>query len=167
MSLGDGPVTLASLFLIVLSELYREFARQGLSYLGEAVSFDSLPKVARRSRVQHLRNGLGAVLVGSSTAAWRHDLMTSAWYATRKPVRRQVGYGLAELRRAGSPGSAIAWRHSARRLAFAAAAVAGLRILANRTAANHADGGDGPSSSIEPSGEDAMRPSASNVSTIR
>jgi hypothetical protein len=167
MSLDTGAGTLTSVIFLVLSELSREFARQGLSYLGEAVSFDSLPKVARRSRVQHLRNGVGAVLVGSSGAAWRHDLMTSAWYATRKPVRNQFGYGLAELRRAGTPGSAPAWRHSARRLAFATAAVAGLRILAKRTAGNHADGGTGPSSSIEPSGEDVSRPSESNVSTIR
>jgi hypothetical protein len=162
-----GRRTLASVFVLVLSELYREFARQGLSYLGEAVSFDSLPRVRRRSRVQHLRNGIGAVLVGSSVAAWRHDLMTSVWYATRKPVRSQISYGLAELRRAGTPGSATAWRHSAGRLAFATAAVAGLRILANRTGGNHADGGPGPSSSIEPSGEDVIRPSASNVSAIR
>jgi hypothetical protein len=167
MSLADGPGTLASMLLVVLSELYREFARQGLSYIGEVVSFDSLPKVARRSRVQHFRNGIGSVLVGTSTAAWRHDSMTSAWYATRKPVRRQVSYGLAELRRAGTPSSAIAWRHTARRLAFAAVAVAGLRILASRAAANHVGGGGGPSSSIEPSGEDVMRPSESNVSTIR
>jgi hypothetical protein len=156
------------MLLVVLSELYREFARQGLSYIGEVVSFDSAPKVARRSRVQHLRNGLGSVLVGTSAAAWRHDVMTSAWHATRRPVRRQVSYGLAELRRAATPSSAIAWRRPARRLAFAAAAVAGLRILANRAAANHAcGGGGGPSSSIEPGGEDVMRPSASNVSTIR
>lgn len=155
------------MFLVVLSELYREFARQGLSYLGEAVSVDSLPRVRRRSRVQHLRNGIGAVLVGGSTAAWRHDLMTSAWYATRRPVRNQFSYGLAELRRAGTPRSATAWRHSARRLAFATAAVAGLRILANRAADDHADGDRGPSSSIAPSGEDVIRPSESNVSTIR
>lgn len=117
--------------------------------------------------MEHLRNGLGSVLVGTSAAAWRRDVMTSAWYATRRPVRRQVSYGLAELRRAGTPRSAIAWGRSARRLAFAAAAVAGLRILANRAAANHAGGDGGLSSSIEPSGEDVMSPSASNFSTIR
>jgi hypothetical protein len=167
MPLGTGPETLHSVFLIALSELYREFARQGLSYLGEAVSLDSPPRVRRRSRVQHLRNGIGAVMVGSSAAAWRHDLMTSVWYATRKPVRNQVSYGLAEFRRAGTPRSATAWRHSARRLAFATAAVAGLRILANRAAAAQVDGGAEPSSSIAPSSEDVIRPSASNVSTIR
>jgi hypothetical protein len=110
----------------VLEEVWREFARQGVAQCGRAVSFDRLPTARRRSRGQHFRNGIGAIIVGGSELAWRRDPVRSFSYAISRPVRSRFAYGLAELRSARPPRT-VTWRRSTR-LALAMAGVVALRI---------------------------------------
>jgi hypothetical protein len=90
-----------------------ELARLGLGALARAVTYDREPTSADRSRSQHFRNGLGALLFVSSEVALRGNGIASAWHAVRNPARSELRYALSELREAElvSSGGRFARRH--------------------------------------------------------
>jgi hypothetical protein len=77
-----------------------ELFRLGLGAVGHAIAFDSEPTSAHRSRGEHLRNGVGALLFVSSEVGLRRNLLASLWHAARDPARSELRYGISELRRA-------------------------------------------------------------------
>ena len=91
-----------------------EFARLGLGGLARAVTYDTEPTSADRSRTQHFRNGLGALLSVSSEVALHGNAISSAWQAARNPARSELRYALSELREAElfSSGARLARRHA-------------------------------------------------------
>jgi hypothetical protein len=78
----------------------RELVCSALRELGSAVAVDRAAGRRRRSRVQHLRNGAGALLFAASDVAMRRGAVATAMRATRRPVRREVRYALRELAQA-------------------------------------------------------------------
>ena len=91
-----------------------ELARLGLASLARAVMYDTEPASADRSRTQHFRNGLGALLSVSSEVAVHGHPVASAWQAARNPARSELRYALSELREAElvSSGTRFARRHA-------------------------------------------------------
>jgi uncharacterized membrane protein len=91
-----------------------ELARLGLGALARAVTYDREPTSADRSRSQHFRNGLGALLFVSSEVALHGNGIASAWHAVRNPARSELRYALSELREAElvSSGARFARRHA-------------------------------------------------------
>jgi len=91
--------------MLFLTAMRRTAARHLLGSIARAVAFDSVPAKpkARRTRVQHLRNGVGVLLQMSSRLAWRPSLAVSLWYVTRDSVQSELRYGLRELGLALSP----------------------------------------------------------------
>jgi hypothetical protein len=92
----------------------RELLRLGLGGLARAVAFDSQPTAADRSRGEHLRNGVGALLLVSSRVGFQRN-------------RSDLRYGLSELRKAKplAAGRQFASRHP---LALLLATTAGLGL---------------------------------------
>jgi len=91
-----------------------ELARLGLGALARTVAFDSEPTSAYRSRSQHLRNGLGALLFFSSEVGLHRNGIASAWQATRDPARSELRYALHEVSEADlvTSGTRFARRHA-------------------------------------------------------
>lgn len=110
-----------------------ELARLGLGVLARAVTYDTEPTSADRSRSQHFRNGLGALLFVSSEVALHGNGIASAWHAVQNPARSELRYALSELREADllSPGARFARRH-APALLFVASAGLLLRARTSR-----------------------------------
>jgi hypothetical protein len=110
-----------------------EFARLGLAGLARAVTYDTEPTSADRSRSQHFRNGLGALLSVSSEVSLHGNAILSAWQAARNPARSDLRYALSELREAElvSSGARFAKRH-APALLFVACAGLLLRARTSR-----------------------------------
>ena len=106
--------------MALLEEVRRELTRQGVSQVGRALIEDPVRGRGRKAREQHLRNAAGSLVVVASQLAWRRSGTLTLWIVTRKAVRAQLGYGLAELRQAasGSP-------NGRRRVTPAYAAIAG------------------------------------------
>jgi hypothetical protein len=111
-----------------------ELLRLCLSALARVIAFDAEPTHAARSRGQHLRNGVGALLSVSSDVL-RRNVFASLWpflascgRAVRDPATSDLGYGLSELRRADpwSAGKQFAGRHP---LAVLVVTVAGLGLV--------------------------------------
>jgi hypothetical protein len=73
-----------------------ELARAGLRGAASILAAEPLPGRRRRRRGEHLRNGTGALLLAASDVAWRSGF-SSAWHATRKPVRQELQYALSEF----------------------------------------------------------------------
>ena len=112
------------LTMLFLSLIRKETARALLAMAAEAVALDPVRRHAR-SRPDHLRNGVGAFLDVSSQVAWRPDLLTTLFHATREAVRSELRYGLAELRLAGAmPSRWDARRHGVALVAVPSAAAA-------------------------------------------
>ena len=111
-----------------------EFARLGLAGLARAVTYDTEPTSADRSRSQHFRNGLGALLSVSSEVALHGNAILSAWQAARNPARSELRYALSELREAEllSSGARLARRHAPALLLVTSA---GLLLRARASAA--------------------------------
>jgi hypothetical protein len=109
-----------------------EFARLGFGGLARAVTYDTEPTSADRSRTQHFRNGLGALLSVSSEVALHGNAISSAWQAARNPARSELRYALSELREAElfSSGARFARRH-APALVFVTSAALLLRARAS------------------------------------
>jgi hypothetical protein len=117
--------------MIFLNVLRRELARAGLESLARAVAVDAAPTRARRSRKQHLRNGVGAILQASSQVAWRPTPFVSLLYLGRAKVQSELRYGLDEVGQALFPPR---YAHRRRALVLAAApSVAGILAVAVRT----------------------------------
>jgi hypothetical protein len=91
-----------------------EFARLGLAGLARAVTYDTEPTSADRSRSQHFRNGLGALLSVSSEVALHGNAILSAWQAARNPARSELRYALTERPEAEllSSGARLAMRQA-------------------------------------------------------
>jgi hypothetical protein len=66
--------------MVSLSRLQREAARANLAAIAEAVAVDVAPARARRTRWQHLRNGVGAMLTVSSQYRRRRTPLGSLLY---------------------------------------------------------------------------------------
>jgi hypothetical protein len=91
--------------MLFLTVLRREAARAIFESLSRTVAFD-IDRVAsryRRSRGQHLRNGVGALLHGASRVAWRPTPFVSLFYLLRENVTSDFSYGVNELGHAFSP----------------------------------------------------------------
>jgi hypothetical protein len=104
-----------------------ELFRLGLAALARAIEFDSEPTSAHRSRSEHLRNGLGALLFVSSEVGLHRNLIASSWHAARDPARSEFRYGVSEVRKAEPLASSrqFARRH---RLALLLATSAGVGL---------------------------------------
>ena len=102
-----------------------ELFRLGLAGLARAIAFDAEPTTASRSRGEHLRNGVGAMLFVSSEVGLHKNLIESSWRAARDPARSEFRYGVSELRKAEplASGKRFARRHSAALLLATAAGV--------------------------------------------
>jgi hypothetical protein len=120
--------------MLFLTVVRWELARAGLGALARVVAFDAEPTSAERSRSQHLRNGLGALLSFSSEVALHRNAIASAWHAARNPARSELRYALSELREADlfSSGSRFARRHAP---ALLVATSAGLLLRAKASVA--------------------------------
>jgi hypothetical protein len=105
----------------VVPMLRREVARQFLSELGRGIAFDAVPSPLRRSRKQHLRNGVGGLVTTSGNLVFR-SVPAIAFSVSRKKARTDLRYAAGELMRAGRPETAR------QRAAVAAAAAAGLAV---------------------------------------
>jgi hypothetical protein len=77
---------------------------------GRAIVFDPMPTRRRRSRIQHLRNGIGTLLLTSGVLAWRRTPTIPLYVVTQAVVRSELGYGLRELGRALAPPRDVAKR---------------------------------------------------------
>jgi hypothetical protein len=115
----------------------RELLRFGLGGLARAVTFDSEPTAADRSRGEHLRNGVGALLFVSSEVRLHRNLIASGWglvasgrRAGSDPARSDLRYGLSELRKAEplAAGKQFVGRH---RLGFLLVTTAGLGLASS------------------------------------
>jgi hypothetical protein len=119
---GTFPMIAAMLFL---SLMRREAARALLATIARGITVDALPARSRRSRKQHLRNGIGAMLDVSSQVAWRPGLLATLLHARREAVRSELRYGLGELRLAGAmPSRGDSRRHGLVLVAIPSAAAA-------------------------------------------
>ena len=85
------------------STMRRDLARNALAAAAQVITVDTLPTTRERSRKEHLRNGVGALLNASSVVAFRPGLFVTLFYVTRARVRADLVYGLDELRRAATP----------------------------------------------------------------
>jgi hypothetical protein len=115
--------------VVLHSFIRRGLARAFVVEIARAIAVDRLPVKAARTNRQHLRNGVGALLDASSQVAFRPDLVTAVFYATRKHLRAEVRYAAAEFRRAG----VVPARGRDRLLLVAAPAAAAGVILAVRS----------------------------------
>jgi len=108
-----------------------DFIRLGLDAAARLITFDEEPTSAPRSRNEHLRNGVGALLSVSSDFGLHRNLTAFLWYAKRDPARSELLYGLSELRRAKpwSSSKRFARRHALglQRATFAAGFLLGAR----------------------------------------
>jgi hypothetical protein len=104
MMLPDRTVSIIPAMLL-LSMMRREAARNALATVADAIAVDAFPTRRKRSRPQHLRNGIAAVLDASSEVAFRPSLFVTLFYATRERVRAELRYGIDEIRRAATPAS--------------------------------------------------------------
>jgi hypothetical protein len=108
-----------------------DLIRLGLDASARLITFDEEPTSAPRSRNEHLRNGLGALVSVSSDVGLQRKLTAFLWHARRDPARSELLYGLSELRRAKpwSSSKRFARRHALglQRATFAAGFFLGAR----------------------------------------
>jgi hypothetical protein len=94
--------------VLLLTAIRREAARAVLEGIGRAVAFDDLiPVRGRRSRPQHLRNGIGALLLATSHVAWRPTPLVGLFYLLRANVQSELSYGVEELGHALAPAAVV------------------------------------------------------------
>jgi hypothetical protein len=96
--------------MLFLNMMRREAARATLDAIGQSIAVDLVRTRHRRSRRQHLRNGVGAILQATSRVAWRPTPIVSFFYLTGENVQSELRYGLDELRRGLRPSSVQARR---------------------------------------------------------
>jgi hypothetical protein len=110
-----------------------EAARFALDALARLVTFDAKPTAADRTRGQHYRNGVGALLSFTSDVALPGNWIGSGWRAAQNPARSELKYGVSQLRAAGVVGSARRFaRRSAPVLLLGTCAVLLLHARADR-----------------------------------
>ena len=110
-----------------VSTVRREAGRQLVSEIGRGIAFDTVPTKLTRSRGQHLRNGVGALLDVSSSVIFRPSPLAVLLHLRRKDVRANLGYGISQVLAAGAPRT-----ERERRALIAAVGVAAGVALANR-----------------------------------
>jgi hypothetical protein len=112
--------------MFFLTALRWEFFRAGLDAIARAVAYDALPTSARRSRAEHFRNGIGALLLVASQVSSHRNLLVSLWQTGRKPARAELRYALSELRgvEAWKSGKRFAGQHPWRLLLVTSVGVA-------------------------------------------
>lgn len=118
--------------MLFLPILRREAARATLDAIGQAIAVDLVHARARRSRRQHLRNGIGAILQTTSRVAWRPTPLISLFYLTRANVQSELRYGLEELRSGLLPTSVNARRALALAAIPSLAAILAVVVRARR-----------------------------------
>ena len=84
--------------VLFLNVMRREAARAALVGIAGALAVNRA-----KSRRQHLRNGIAALLSASSEIAWRPTPLVSLFYLTRRRVQAELNYGLGEVGTALSP----------------------------------------------------------------
>src|SRR6266550_4152878 len=84
--------------VLFLNVMRREAARAALVGIAGALAVNRA-----KSRRQHLRNGIAALLSASSEIAWRPTPLVSLFYLTRRRVQAELNYGLGEVGAALSP----------------------------------------------------------------
>jgi hypothetical protein len=131
--------------MLFLNMMRREAARATVEAIGQSIAVDLVGARARRSRRQHLRNGIGAILQATSRVAWRPTPLVSFLYLTRGNVQSELRYGLDELRRGLRPSSVQARRALvlAAASSFAVALALVVRARSKRGEGNGNGGGDG------------------------
>jgi hypothetical protein len=112
--------------MFFLTALRWEFFRAGLDAIARAVAYDALPTSDRRSRAEHFRNGIGALLLVASQVSSHRNLLVSLWQTGRKPARAELRYALSELRgvEAWKSGKRFAGQHPWRLLLVTSVGVA-------------------------------------------
>jgi hypothetical protein len=119
-----------------LTALRRATARAFLRELAARLAVDALPTRAQRSRLQRLRNGIGALLWVSSEVAWRPTPWVSLYYVTRSRAQMQLRYGVGELGSVLSP-PAVMRRHRAVTVAAPIMAALAVAVHAKRRRSEH------------------------------
>lgn len=119
--------------MLFLNMMRREAARATLDAIGESIAVDLARTRGRRSRRQHLRNGVGAILQATSRVAWRPTPTVTFFYLTRASVQSQLRYGLDELRLGLQPKSVQARRALALAAVSSLAAAVAVIVRARRS----------------------------------
>jgi hypothetical protein len=83
--------------MFFLTALRWEFLRLGLNAIARVVAYDEVPSSARRSKGEHLRNGIGALFVVASRVSSPRNSLATLWQTGRKPARAELRYALSEL----------------------------------------------------------------------
>jgi hypothetical protein len=119
--------------VLFLTAIRREVSRAVLDAIGRAVAFDVdlAPVRARRSRREHFRNGIGALLLATSHVAWRPTPLVALFYLLKANVQSELSYGVDELGHALAPPAAV--RNHRATLLAAASIVAAAGVILART----------------------------------
>jgi len=117
--------------------LRREAARAVFESLARGVAFDVdlITTRARRSRRQHLRNGVGALLHATSRVGWRPTPVVALSYLLRENITADIGYGMSELGHAFAP-PAVVRRHRSLLVVAPVVAAAAVMIARSRNGAS-------------------------------
>jgi hypothetical protein len=118
--------------MLWLTALRHEVSRAAVGALASVVAFDvdPVPTGARRSQMQHLRNGVGSLLRVTSRVAWRPTPLVSLLYLVSERMQRELRYGFGELGRALAPPAPVRRRQLP--LLLLAPAAAGVVVLARK-----------------------------------
>jgi hypothetical protein len=85
--------------MFFVTALRWELLRLGLDAIARVVAFDEVPTSARRSKGEHLRNGIGGLLFVASQVSSPRNYLAALWQTGgRKPARAELRYALSELR---------------------------------------------------------------------
>jgi hypothetical protein len=119
--------------VLFLNAIRREAARATLAGIADALAVNRA-----KSRRQHLRNGIAALLSASSQIAWRPTSLVSLVYLTRRRVQAELTYGLGEVGAALSPPIVLRQRRALLFAGPASAAVVATGVLLARRRASQA-----------------------------
>jgi hypothetical protein len=124
--------------VLFLTAIRREVSRAVLDAFGRAVAFDVdlIPVRARRSRRQHLRNGIGALLLATSHVAWRPTPLVALFYLLKASVQSELSYGVDELGHALAPPAVVRNHRTTLLAAVPVVAVVVVIIARTRNSAN-------------------------------
>jgi hypothetical protein len=119
--------------VLFLNVMRREAARATLASIASVLAVNRA-----RSRRQHLRNGMAALLSASSEIAWRPTPLVSLFYLTRRRVQAELTYGLGEFGAALSPPAVLRQRRALLFAAPTSAAIVATAVLRARRRASEA-----------------------------
>jgi hypothetical protein len=119
--------------VLFLNVIRREAARATIVGIAEALAVNRA-----KSRRQHLRNGIAALLSASSQIVWRPTPLVSLVYLTRRRPQAELTYGLGEVGAALFPPRALRQRRALLVAGPASAAVVATAVLLARRRASEA-----------------------------